>query len=59
MGFLKSLLLFDNTVGILRIIFRNPCFNAGGIKDSHVSKNRIQFLTYRFGQVYKTIEYRL
>ena len=32
MGFLKNLQLFNNTVGILRIIFRNPCFNTGGIK---------------------------
>lgn len=56
---LKSLQLFNNAVGILRIIFCNPCFNAGGIKDCHVGKSWIQFLAYRFGQVYKMIEHRL
>ena len=59
MGFLKNLQLFNNTVGILRIIFHNPCFNAGGIEDCHVSKRRIQFLAYRFGQINKMIEHRL
>ena len=59
MGFFKSLQLFNNTVGILRIIFCNPCFNTGGIKDSHVGKSRIQLLAYRFGQIYKMIEHRL
>ncbi len=59
MGFLKSLQLFNNTVGILWVIFRNPCFNTRGVKDSHVGKSRIQFLAYRFGQIYKLIEHRL
>ena len=51
MGFLKTLQLFNNTVGVLRIIFRNPCFNTGGIEDCYVGKNWIQLLAYRFGQV--------
>lgn len=59
MGFLKNLQLFNNTAGILRIIFRNPCFNTGGIEDCHAGKNWIQLLAYRFGQVYKMIEHRL
>ena len=59
MGFLKNLQLFNNTVGILRIIFRNPCFNTGGVEYCHVGKNWIQLLAYRFGQVYKMIEHRL
>ena len=52
MGFLKNLQLFNNTVGVLRIIFRNPCFNTGGTKDCHAGKSRIQF--WHIGSVRST-----
>lgn len=43
MGFLKNLQLFNNTVGVLRIIFRNPCFNTGGTKAKIVMPARVGF----------------
>ena len=35
-GFSVGFELFDNAVGILWIIFRNPCLYAGGIKNGHI-----------------------
>lgn len=37
--------LFDNTVGIFGIVFRNPGLYARGIKDGHISPGRIDCLT--------------
>jgi hypothetical protein len=31
-SFLKSFELFDDTVGIFGVIFRNLCFNTGSVK---------------------------
>ena len=36
-GFSVGFELFDNAVGILWIIFRNPCLYAGRIKNGHIS----------------------
>ena len=59
MGFLEGFQLFDNAVCVFRIIFCNPCFNTGGIKDGHGSKCGIQFLADRFGQINEMIKHRL
>ena len=44
-GFGISLELFDNAVGILGVIFGNPCFYARGIKDGHSGLRRVDGLT--------------
>lgn len=53
MEFFESIQLLDNTVGIFRVVFCNPCFNTRGIKDCHGSKSRIKFLADQFGQINK------
>jgi hypothetical protein len=37
--------LFDNTVGIFRIVFGNESLNSGRVKDSHICFGRINGLT--------------
>lgn len=43
-GFAIGFELFDDSVGVFEIIFRNPGLNAGKIKDSHRGFNRINML---------------
>ena len=43
-GFRISFELLNNAVCILGVIFRYPCFNAGGVKDRHVGFGRVNFL---------------
>ena len=43
--------LLNDTVGILRVIFGNPGFNAGGIKDGHTGLGRIDCLADWFGKI--------
>ena len=51
--------LFDDAVGILGIVFRNPGFDTGRIKNSHICFCRIDFLADGFGNVNKLIENKL
>ncbi len=47
---------FDDTVGILGIIFRNPGFYAGGIEDGHRSPGRINCLADWFSKVDQAVK---
>ena len=55
----KCFQLFDDAVGILWIIFGAPGFDTRGIKDSHRSEMRIEFLAYRFRQINHTVKHSL
>ena len=57
-GFCIGLELFDDAVGIFRIVFRNPCFYAGGIKDGHTSFGGVDGMADGFGKVNKPVEER-
>lgn len=58
-GFGVSLKLFDDTVGVFRVVFRNPGFNTGGIKDSHRSFFGIDLLANGFRDIDKAIKNNL
>ena len=58
-GFCISFELFDDTVGILGIVFSNPSFYARRIKDGHSCLSRIYCLTDRFRNINETMEYEL
>ena len=58
-GFFKGFELFDDMVGIFRIIFRNPSLNARGVKEKYRRFLLINTLAYGFGQVNKPVEHRL
>lgn len=58
-GFFKGSQLSDDTVKILGIVFANPGFNAGGVKNGHGGKGRVDFLADRFGEVNKKVEHGL
>lgn len=34
-SFFEGFELPDDTVSVLGVVFRNPCFNAGGVKEQH------------------------
>lgn len=51
--------LFDDAVGVFGVVFRNPGFDAGRIKNSHIGFCRINFLADGFGKVNKLIENKL
>lgn len=51
--------LFDDTVGILWIVFRNPGFYSGRIEDGHSNLIRIERLTDGFGNINEVIEHEL
>ncbi len=57
--FFEGFELPDDTVGVLGVVFRNPCFNAGGVKEQHGRFVFINTLADRFGQVHKMIEHGL
>ena len=59
MGFFKGFQLFDNTVSVFGIIFSDPGFYTGGIKDGHGCKSRIKLLADWFGQLNQVVEHRL
>ena len=52
----KCFQLFDDTVGVLGIIFCNPGLNAGSVKKEHRGFRLIDLLADRFGKVYETIK---
>lgn len=51
--------LFNNVVGISRVVFRNPCFYTGGIKDDHIGFSRVNGMADGFSKVNKLVEDRL
>ena len=51
--------LIDESVSVLGIIFINECFDAGRIKDGHVSFGRVNCLVDEFSNINKVIEYEL
>lgn len=55
-GFCICFELFDDTVGILGIIFCNPGFYAGGIEDGHRSADRINCLADWFSKVDQAVK---
>ena len=55
-GFCVGFELFDNAVGILWIIFRNPCLYAGGIKNGHICLAGINGVTDLLGKVNQTFK---
>lgn len=58
-GFFKSLELFDDAVGIFGIVFSNPCFNAGSIKQNQGCLFDIDALAYGFGQINESVKHSL
>ena len=58
-SFGKSFQLLDDTVCVFRIVFSDPGFYPGGIKDGHGCKGRIKLLADRFGQINQVVEHRL
>lgn len=64
-GIIQSVCLFkcfelsDDTVGIFKIVFSHPSFNARGIKEQHRCFFFINSLAYRFGQGNKPVKHRL
>lgn len=57
--FFEGSQLFDNTVGVFRIVFCNPSLNARGVKEQHRRFLFINTLAYRFGQTNKMVEHGL
>ena len=54
-----GLQLFNNSIGVFRIIFSNKSFNAGRIKDGHIGFFGVYSLTNRFRKTNKVIKYDL
>lgn len=59
MGLCISFELFDDTVGVFGVIFRDPGFDAGRIENGHICFSRIDSLTDRFSKVNKLFENKL
>ncbi len=59
MGFYIGFELSDDMVGVFGIIFRDPGFDSGRIKNGHICFGRIDCLTDWFGKVDKFIENKL
>ena len=58
-SFFEGFELLDDTIDILWIVFRDPCFNPGGVKEYHGSLLLINTLADWFRQVNKVIEHGL
>ena len=54
--FFERFQLFDNGIGIFRIVFRYPCFNTRGVKQKHGCFFGINLLADWFGQVNKPVK---
>ena len=51
--------LFYNAVGVFRVVFNNPCFNAGSDKSKHERFHRINLLADWRSHINKTVKYGL
>ena len=59
LSFFECLELFDDAVGVFGIVFRYPCFDAGGVKNSHGGKGGIDLLADWLRQIHKVVEHGL
>lgn len=55
-GFCIGFELFDDAVGILWVIFRNPCLYAGGIQNGHICLAGINGVADWLGKVNQTLK---
>lgn len=58
-SFCISFQLPDDAVGIFGIVFRDPCFDSGRIKDGHFCFSRINSLADWLSKINKALEDQL
>lgn len=59
MGFFKSFELPDDAVSVFEVVFGDPGFDAGGIKEEHGSLPCVDLLADGFSQINQTIKHCL
>ena len=59
LSFFESLELPDDTVSVFGIVLRHPCLYAGGVKNGHGGKGRVELLADGLRQVHKAVEHGL